>query len=68
MTARDNLALYAMQVLLKERSKTHINLWNRIKRMLGFSYYTTSGSINSDKIARMSYAIADKMLEVSEEE
>ena len=66
MTLRDNLALCAMQVLLKEECKIHITLWNRIKRMFGFSYYSF---VNTDpaRIASRAYAIADRMVDISEE-
>ena len=66
MTTRDNLALCAMQVLLKEECKTHISLWNRIKRMFGFSY-ESSVNIDPTRIASIAYAIADRMVDISEE-
>ena len=65
MTLRDNLALCAMQVLLKEECKIHITLWNRIKRMFGFSYYSFV-SIDPTRIASRAYAIADRMVDISE--
>lgn len=66
MTHRDNLALCAMQVLLKEECKTHITLWNRIKRMLGFSYYSYV-NVDPTRIASRSFAIADRMVDISED-
>ena len=66
MTHRDNLALCAMQVLLKEECKTHITLWSRIKRMFGFSYYSFV-NIDPTRIASRAYAIADRMVDISED-
>ena len=41
MTTRDNLALCAMQVMLKHEWKTRISLYNRVRRFFGLSYTTS---------------------------
>lgn len=65
MTARDNLALCAMQVMLKHEWKTRISLYNRVRRFLGLSYETYV-ICDSNRLAHNSYVIADAMLEASE--
>ena len=65
MTARDNLALCAMQVMLKHEWKTRISLYNRVRRLLGLSYETYV-SCDPNRLAHNSYVIADAMLEASE--
>ena len=40
MEKRDNLALCAMQVMLKHEWKTRISLYNRVRRFFGLSYTT----------------------------
>ena len=65
MTARDNLALCAMQVMLKHEWKTRISLYNRVRRFFGLSY-TTYVTCDSNRLAHNSYVIADAMLEASE--
>ena len=65
MTTRDNLALCAMQVMLKHEWKTRISLYNRIRRFFGLSYTTYVGC-NLKRIAQNSYELADAMLEASE--
>ena len=65
MTARDNLALCAMQVMLKHEWKTRISLYNRVRRFLGLSYETYV-SCDPNRLAHNSYVIADAMLEASE--
>ena len=65
MTTRDNLALCAMQVMLKHEWKTRISLYNRVRRFFGLSY-TTYVSCESNRLAHNSYVIADAMLEASE--
>ena len=65
MTTRDNLALCAMQLMLKQEWKTRISLYNRVRRFLGLSY-TTYVSCDINRLAHSSYVIADAMLEASE--
>ena len=65
MTARDNLALCAMQVMLKHEWKTRISLCNRVRRFFGLSYKTYV-SCDPNRLAYNAYAIADAMLEASE--
>ena len=65
MTTRDNLALCAMQVILKHEWKTRISLYNRVRRFFGLSY-TTYVSCNINLLAHNSYVIADAVLEASE--
>lgn len=65
MTTRDNLALCAMQVMLKQEWKTRISLYNRVRRFLGLSYETYV-SCDPNRLAHNSYVIADAMLEASE--
>ena len=65
MTARDNLALCAMQVMLKHEWKTRISLCNRVRRFFGLSYKTYV-SCDPNRLAHNSYVIADAMLEASE--
>ena len=65
MTARDNLALCAMQVMLKHEWKARISLYNRVRRFFGLSY-TTYVTCDSNRLAHNSYVIADAMLEASE--
>ena len=65
MTARDNLALCAMQVMLKHEWKTRISLYNRVRRFFGLSYETYV-ICDSNRLAHNSYVIADAMLEASE--
>ena len=65
MTARDNLALCAMQVMLKHEWKTRISLYNRVRRFFGLSY-TTYVICDSNRLAHNSYVIADAMLEAGE--
>ena len=65
MTTRDNLALCAMQVMLKQEWKTRISLYNRVRRFFGLSY-TTYISCDMNRLAHNSYVIADAMLEASE--
>ena len=65
MGTRDNLALCAMQVMLKHEWKTRISLYNRVRRFLGLNY-TTYVSCNLKRIAQNSYELADAMLEASE--
>ena len=67
MTERDNLALCAMQVMLKHDWKTRISLYNRVRRFFGLSY-TTYISYDMNRLAHNSYAIADAMLEASEKQ
>lgn len=67
MEKRDNLALCAMQVMLKHEWKTRISLYNRVRRFLGLNY-TTYVSCNLKRIAQNSYVIADAMLEASEKQ
>ena len=65
MTTRDNLALCAMQVMLKHEWKTRISLYNRVRRFFGLNY-TTYVSCDSNRLAHNSYVIADAILEASE--
>ena len=65
MTTRDNLALCAMQVMLKHEWKTRISLYNRVRRFFGLSYETYV-SCDPYRLAHNSYVIADAMLEASE--
>ena len=65
MTTRDNLALCAMQVILKHALKTRISLYNRVRRFFGLSYETYV-ICDSNRLAHNSYVIADAMLEASE--
>ena len=65
METRDNLALCAMQVMLKQEWKTRISLYNRVRRFFGLSY-TTYVICDSNRLAHNSYVIADAMLEASE--
>ena len=67
MTERDNLALCAMQVMLKHEFNTRISLYNRIRRFFGLSY-TTYVSCAPYRLAHNSYVIADAMLEASEKQ
>ena len=67
MKTRDNLALCAMQVMLKHEWKTRISLYNRVRRLLGLNY-TTYVSCNLNRIAHNSYELADAMLEASEKQ
>lgn len=67
METRDNLALCAMQVMLKHELNTRISMYNRIRRFFGLSYKTyVSCYIN--RLAHNSYVIADAMLEASEKQ
>ena len=65
MTTRDNLALCAMQVMLKHEWKTRISLYNRVRRLLGLSYETYV-ICDSNRLVHNSYVIADDMLEAIE--
>ena len=65
MTARDNLALCAMQVMLKHEWKTRISMYNRVRRFFGLSY-TTYVSCDPNRLAHNSYVLADAMLEARE--
>ena len=65
MTTRDNLALCAMQVMLKDEWKTRISMYNRVRRFFGLSY-TTYVSCDPNRLAHNSYVIADAMLESRE--
>lgn len=65
METRDNLALCAMQVMLKHEWKTRISMYNRVRRFLGLNYTTYVGC-NLKRIAQNSYELADAMLEASE--
>ena len=67
MTTRDNLALCAMQVMLKHEFNTRISLYNRIRRFFGLSY-TTYVSCDPNRLAHNSYVIADAMLEAREKQ
>ena len=67
MTTRDNLALCAMQVMLKHEWKTRISLYNRIRRFFGLSYETYV-VCDLKRLAHNSYVIADAMLEASEKQ
>ena len=65
MITRDNLALCAMQVMLKQEWNTRISLYNRVRRFFGLSY-TTYVICDLNRLAHKSYVIADAMLEASE--
>ena len=65
METRDNLALCAMQLMLKHEWKTRISLYNRIRRLFGLNY-TSYMSCDPVRLAHNAYAIADAMLEASE--
>lgn len=65
METRDNLALCAMQVMLKHEWKTRISMYNRVRRFFGLSY-TTYVVCDLKRLAHNSYVIADAMLEASE--
>ena len=65
METRDNLALCAMQVMLKHEWKTRISMYNRVRRFLGLNYTTYVGC-NLKRIAQNLYELADAMLEASE--
>ena len=65
MTTRDNLALCAMQVMLKHEWKKRISLYNRVRRFFGLSYETYL-VCDLKRLAHNSYVIADAMLEASE--
>ena len=67
METRDNLALCAMQEMLKHEWKTRISLYNRIRRLFGLSYETYV-SCDPNRLAHNSYVIADAMLEASEKQ
>ena len=67
MKARDNLALCAMQVMLKHELNTRISMYNRIRRFFGLSYETYV-TCDSNRLAHNSYVIADAMLEASEKQ
>lgn len=67
METRDNLALCAMQVMLKHEWKTRISLYNRVRRFLGLDY-TTYVSCDMNRLAHNSYVVADAMLEASEKQ
>ena len=65
MEKRDNLALCAMQVMLKQEWKTRISLCNRVRRFFGLSHKTYV-SWDPKRLAHNSYVLADAMLEASE--
>ena len=65
MEKRDNLALCAMQVMLKHEWKIRISLYNRVRRFFGLSY-TSYVACDLNRLAHNSYVIADAMLEASE--
>ena len=65
MTTRDNLALCAMQVMLKQEWNTRISLYNRVRRFFGLSYETYV-SCDPNRLAHNSYVIADSMLDAIE--
>ena len=67
MTERDNLALCAMQVMLKHEWNTRISLCNRVRRFFGLSYETYV-SCDPKRLAHNSYVLADAMLEASEKQ
>ena len=67
MTTRDNLALCAMQVVLKQEWKTRISLCNRVRRFFGLSYETYV-SCDPKRLAHNSYVLADAMLAYSEKQ
>lgn len=62
MEARDNLALCAMQILLKKEVHVAITPWQRLKKILGLSYKETVVFFAAS-VAEQSYAIADAMIE-----
>ena len=65
METRDNLALCAMQVMLKHEWKTRISLYNRVRRFFGLNYKSLI-RCDPNQLAHNSYVIADAMLEASE--
>ena len=67
METRDNLALCAMQIMLKHEWKTRISLYNRVRRFLGLNF-TTYVIWDSIRLAHISYVIADAMLEAREKQ
>lgn len=67
MNTRDNLALCAMQVMLKHEWKKRISMYNRIRRFFGLSYETYV-SCDPKRLAHNSYVLADAMLEASDEQ
>lgn len=67
METRDNLALCAMQVMLKHEWKIRISLYNRVRRFFGLSYITYV-SCDPKRLAHNSYVLADAMLEASEKQ
>ena len=67
MTTRDNLALCAMQVMLKQEWKTRISLFNRVCRFFGLSYETYV-SCGPKRLAHNSYVLADAMLKKREKQ
>ena len=67
METRDNLALCAMQVMLKHEWKTRISMYNRVRRFFGLSYKTYV-SCDPNRLAHNSYVIADAMLEAREKQ
>ena len=67
MTTRDNLALCAMQVMLKHDWKKSTSLYNRVRRFFGLTY-TSIISCDPNQLAHRAYAIADAMLEASEKQ
>ena len=67
MEKRDNLALCAMQVMLKHEWKTRISLYNRVCRFFGLSYETYV-SCDPKRLAHNSYVLADAMLEAIEKQ
>ena len=67
MTTRDNMALCAMQVMLKHEWKTRISLYNRVRRFLGLNY-TSIIRCDPNLLAHHAYVIADAMLEASEKQ
>ena len=67
MNTRDNLALCAMQVMLKHEWKKRISMYNRIRRFFGLSYETYV-SCDPKRLAHNSYELADAMLEASDEQ
>ena len=67
MEKRDNLALCAMQVMLKDEWKIRISLYNRVRRFFGLSYETYV-SCDPKRLAHNSYVLADAMLEASEKQ
>lgn len=65
MTTRDNLALCAMQIMLKHNWKKSTSLYNRVRRFFGLNY-TSLICCDPNQLAHHAYAIADAMLEASE--